>query len=344
MSEDKEIWLSSIETLNSTLNNLFQLINQSKLTQAELNNLMENCFDRYVKILRSFSEFAKSNSSDIEVIDLSDLNPTERLEKLRILLKTSRKTSLLTKLKKNGFTIFELREANLSLAELKEALFTATEAREAGYTLNQMKEAKYKLIELTKAGFTEHDLKNAGYDLNHLRSIRSYTVNESFDIGFTLKEIKKFYSFEEIYNSNLFSLSQYKEAGIPIDQIAAKFSPKELLEAKYPFIEVVKNKELKIEDLDSSISFHDAKTVFTLSQLKETGLYPLQALRNDFNASIEVIKESGYSALEAYEVGYKLKQIFQAKYPLDEILRIKKFSENELTQAGVNLESIPEDY
>lgn len=193
-----------------------------------------------------------------------------------------------------------------TLRDFINAGFSALSLKTAGYTVSQLKEANVKLVDLVNAGFTSSDLKTAGYTAVDLYTIDSAKFNISAlqNAGYGAKDLLSIPSITKPFVISLgtYNLAQLVAAGIgPADIIAAGLlvtkadlsavglSVNDLKAGGFDVFKlksigyVISDLQSEFSDSDLRIGGYSAQNLFSLGrslkQLREAA-YPLNDVKN----------------------------------------------------------------
>jgi len=274
-------------------------------------------------------------------------------------------------LKKAGYTLQELVQAECSAFELKELGYSALQLREAGYTLDELRRAEYSVLELKKARFTALELRKPHFTVQELKTA-NFNVVDLKESGCTAQELKEAGYALEVLKAAGYTFPQLIEAGWTYENFktAGYTFPRLSKECTGDVLKVggcaawkLRREGYSSQQLkDAGYSLADMKIAgYTAGELKKMG-HKCQEMKNagfhvselvkEFNAAelkdadpdhtVEELKDAGCSSWELKKAGYSIHEIKSSGFTAVELKEEGRFKAEDLTAAGYNAKDLKE--
>lgn len=226
-----------------------------------------------------------------------------------------------------GYTLQDIRNANLSTKILKIGGFSATQLI-SYYTIQQLQQGGYSIQNLLDASFTIMQINNLGYTANQFIAA-GFSASTLFSEGYSLLDLVNAKFTASLLNIAGFTSSQLRDMSFTLLQLKdGSYNSIQLQSAGYS-AQQLKSVSFSIPNILTAYSLNDISNIgYSLTDFSSANISTTQMF--EANYSVVGMKTLGYSALDLknggfavtdmQNAGYTISQFYYATYLVSDIV------------------------
>lgn len=232
-----------------------------------------------------------------------------------------------TQLLEGGYTLQDIRNANLSTKILRNGGFTATQLT-SYYTIQQLQQGGFSIQNLLDASFTIMQINNLGYTANQFIAA-GFTASSLYSYGYSLLDLVNAKFTASLLNIAGFNSIQLRDMSFTLLQLKdGSFNCVQLKTAAYT-AQQLKDVNFSIPNILTAYSLNDISNIgYSLTDLSSASITTTQLFQANY--SVVQMKSLGYSALDLKNggflvtdmknAGYTISQFYYATYLVSDIV------------------------